>query len=129
MQAQILLIGLMTQPDLRLQSRAGIQVHSMLWFVDHIGGSGLGLPNLGVRIMRIDPLLIAHLFGPFAVKLPNRLGILGINAVLGSQASDILPIRLLSVAVDEALERGIGLDDRSIRSEEHTSELQSPMYL
>src|ERR1035437_5116257 len=114
MQAQILLIGLMTQSDLRLQNRTGIQVHGMLRFVDHIGGPGLGLPNLGVRIMRIDPLLIAHLFGPFAVKLPNRLGILGINAVLGSQAPDILPIRVFSVEVDEALERGIGLDDRSI---------------
>src|ERR1017187_2655146 len=117
MLAQILLVGFMTQPDLRLQNRAGIQIHSVLRFVDHVGGPSLGLPNLGVQIMGIDPLLVAHLFGPFSVKLPNRVGVLGINPVLAGQASDILPIGLLSVAVDEALERGIGLDDRSINAD------------
>jgi hypothetical protein len=83
----------------------------MLRFVDHVGGASLGHPDLGVRIIRIDPLLIAHLFGPLAVKLPNRFGVLGINPVLTGQTPDILPIRLLRVAVEEALERGVGLDD------------------
>src|ERR1019366_4588164 len=119
-----------TQTDLYPQNRTSVQVHSMLRFIDHIGRPSLGLPNFGVWIIRIDPLGIAHLFGPFAVKLSNRLGVLGINPVLAGQSPDILPIRLLSVAVDQALERGIGFDNRSIDADvlplEQTVFIQGP---
>ena len=67
--------------------------------------------------MRIDPRLVAPLRGPFAIKRPHRLGILGINPVLTGQALNLLPIRLVRIAVDEGLERRIGCDDRRLNPE------------
>ena len=114
--AKSLLIGLVPQTHFRLQNGAGVQIHRMLRFVNHIDGARLGRPNLGVRIMRVFPIVVAHLFGPLAIKLPHGGGILRIHPVFARQPPDILPIRFLSIAVDQTFEGRVRFDHRSVNA-------------
>ncbi len=71
--------------------------------------------NLGIRIIGILPLLIAHLLGPLAVKLTLTAdAVLRIDATLRGQAFDIIPVRLPGVPVDQPAQGRIGFHHRGI---------------
>ena len=64
--------------------------------------------------MRINPVFVTHLLGPFAVKLADRLAVVGIDPLVTGQAPHIFPVGFLGVAIDQALERGVGFNHGSI---------------
>src|SRR5437773_7243161 len=54
-----LVIGLIARMHLGLHDRAGVQVHDRLGPVDHVRPTMLSGTNLGIRVMRVLPFLIA----------------------------------------------------------------------
>ena len=85
---------------LRAGYRSGVQVNHCFGLVDHVGRAVLLGADLGVRFIRVFPLLVAHFLGPFAVELAHRRSVRGIDAALLGQAFDILPVLFARVAVD-----------------------------
>lgn len=84
----------------------------MFGFVDHVASSVLGGADLGLRIVRVDPVLVTGFAtGAFFVKTSHALGVIRINAGFNGESFDILPILFFGIARDEFSQRSIGLDD------------------
>src|SRR5580700_1847390 len=58
---------------------------------------------------------------PFAIKLAHRLFVVGIDARGLGQVFYVIPIGFFSVAHHQALERGIGFNDRAIDAESRSN--------
>ena len=65
----------------------------MLGLVNHVAGSVLGAPHLGLRIMGVFPFFIARpASGPLLIEAAHRPLILWVDALLCRQFLHILPI-------------------------------------
>src|SRR5260370_596333 len=99
---------------LGLDNAPTFHVDAVLGFIDQIGLAFLPA-DLGIGVMPVFKLLIAQLLiRPFAIKPAHRFIVVGINAGGLGQLFYIIPIGLFSVAHHQALERGVGFNDRAI---------------
>ncbi len=108
------MIGLVAGVHLRLDDRAGVQVHHRLGLVNHVRRAVFSPADFSVRIIRVHPFLVAAFARPVAIKFAHRHRVRRINPVLCRQAFDIIPVLLLRIAMHQSPQRRIGLDDRRI---------------
>ena len=94
--AQCLRVGVVTLQNLSLYNGSAFQIGHMLGLVNHVAGSVLGAPHLGLRIMRVFPFFIARPASrPLLIEAAHRPLILWVDALLCRQFLHILPIGLL----------------------------------
>ena len=109
-----LVIGLISSMHLRLHDCPRVQVHHRLGLVNHVGRPVLSPADLGVRIVRVHPFLVAAFARPVAIKLAHCRRVIWINPALRRQPFHIIPVLLLGIAVNQRAQRGVSLDHRRI---------------
>ena len=94
----------------------------MLGLVNHVAGSVLGAPHLGLRIMRVFPFLIAcPASRPLLIEAAHRPFILWVDALLCRQFLYILPIGLFGITMHQGAQTRIGFDHARIDPQMPTS--------
>ncbi len=113
--AQSLRVGVVTLQNFSLYNSSAFQIGHMLGLINHVAGSVLGAPHLGLRIVRVLPLFIARLASrPILIEAAHRGLILGVNAFLFRQFLHILPIGLFRITMHQSAQTRIGFDHARI---------------
>ena len=96
--AQSLRVGVIALQNFSLYNGSAFQIGHVLGLVNHVAGSVLGAPHLGLRIMRVFPFFIAcPASRPLLIEAAHRPFILWVDALLGRQFLYILPIGLFGI--------------------------------
>src|SRR6266850_3823896 len=121
--AQSLRVGVVTLQNFSLYNSSAFQIAHMLGLINHVAGSVLGAPHLGLRIVRVLPLFIARLASrPILIEAAHRGLIPGVNAFLFRQFLHILPIGLFRITMYQSAQTRIGFHHTGIDSQMPTFE-------
>ncbi len=113
--AQSLRVSVITLQDCGLYNGSAFQIGHMLGFVNHVAGSVLGAPHLGLRIMRVFPFFIARPASrPLLIEATYRPLILRVDALFFRQFLHILPIGLFGITMYQSAQTRIGFDHTRI---------------
>src|SRR4029077_14215485 len=109
--AQSLRVGVVSLQNLDLHNGSLFQIGHMLRLVNHVAGSVLGAPHLGLRVMGVFPFFIARsASGPLLIEAAPRPLILWVDAFLFRQFLHILPIGLLRITMHQSAQTRIGFN-------------------